>query len=190
MGPGLDAWVWASCVPFLPHRHDHLQIRRIAVENVLSLTTEEEDRRLLREFDAVTQLCRIVGDLSVRGVRRCRLTPAMMTSTCAHPQSIAGDALKCLINLSDDPIMLNGMLKAGVVGKVMESLGVRDHLAAAPAPPILTLKHGGRVCVQGEFKHKKLAIQLLLNITRLPSGAKEVKQRRGGNEPCGCLFVM
>ena len=51
-----------------------VQIRRIAVANVLTLTVEEPDRMLLRKYEAGKQLSRLVGDLSVRAAVRGTLT--------------------------------------------------------------------------------------------------------------------
>ena len=150
------------------------QIRRIAVANVLTLTVEEPDRMLLRKYEAGKQLSRLVGDLSVRASVRDTLACGVCADLwrCVSRQSIAGDALKCMINISDDAMMLSHMLKAGVIGKVMEGLAVRRPSFRWLAQRLDTLceRH---VC-QGEYKHKDLAVELLLNITRLPSGAKEV----------------
>lgn len=112
---------WLACALYI------LQVRRIAVAQILQMTGSEDDKLKLIFADAPGALARLVGDM----------------------RPIATDAIKALINMSDQGIAQGKMLKGRLVNALMEALREPDFACSRLAVMLLSnLFQTAEGCIQ------------------------------------------
>lgn len=107
---------------------EFVQVRRVAVYNLLAMTVDETVKNDLVEVQIPRKLGKLLGDFNVRaallGVIHCEHQRVIRILLARLVQSIAKDTLKCLVNLSDHPGSLQQLFRGSIVDNIMTTLMV------------------------------------------------------------------
>eukprot|EP01138_Halocafeteria_seosinensis_P014948 gb/GECG01015259.1/.p1 GENE.gb/GECG01015259.1/~~gb/GECG01015259.1/.p1 ORF type:complete len:508 (+),score=75.75 gb/GECG01015259.1/:1-1524(+) len=115
--------------------HSKPEVRRVAVANLLGMTVDESVKQQLVQVEIPRRLSRLLGDFN----------------------SIAKDALKCLINLSDHTGSLEQLFKGNIVDNIMSTL------------------------MEPSCENKRLCVILLSNLSHTPEGCVQILQLNDQN---------